>query len=115
MIQLVVTEKGHTANIQVISPLGYGLDENAIAAIQKWEFVPGQKNGAAIPVRATIEVNFRYLGTVFDEKYERQRTEYNIALQTLKNGKAAARDSAVQSMLKLSKQNFPAAVYLVGM
>ncbi len=57
-MQLVVTEKGRAGDIQVISPLGYGLDENAVAAIQKWEFMPARKDGAAVPVRATIEVNF---------------------------------------------------------
>ncbi len=115
MLQLVVSEKGRAADIQVISPLGYGLDENAIAAIQKWEFMPGQKNGVAVPVRATIMVNFRFVGTGFDEAAERRRTEYNVALQSLIRNKAPARDHAVESILKLARQNFPGALYLVGL
>ncbi len=120
MLQLVVTEKGRAGDIQVISPLGYGLDENAVAAIQKWEFMPGQKDGAAVPVRATIEVNFRFVGTGFDEGYERRRTQFNVALQALRHVDAtipsqAARDRGVQSMTKLAQQNFPGAVYLIGM
>jgi TonB family protein len=110
----VVTEKGRAADIQVISPLGYGLDENAIAAIQQWEFVPGQKDGVAVPVRAIITVNFRYIGSAFDEGNERRRTEYNMALQSLLRDKAPAKDRAVESMLKLARQNFPGALYLVG-
>jgi TonB family protein len=120
VLQLVVTEKGRPADIQVISPLGYGLDENAVAAIQKWEFLPGQKDGGAIPVRATIEVNFRFPGTAFDDGYERRRTQFNVALQALRHVDAgivnqAAKDRAVQSMIKLDQQNFPGAVYLIGM
>jgi TonB family protein len=115
VLQLVVTEKGRPANIQVISPLGYGLDENAIAAIQKWEFIPGQKDGVAVPVRATIMVNFRFVGTGFDEAGERRRTEYNVALQSLIRDKGPARDRSIESILKLARQKFPGALYLVGL
>jgi len=114
VVQLVVTEKGRAADIQVISPLGYGLDENAIAAIQKWQFVPGLKDGAAVGIRATIEVNFRFLGIAFDEGYEHQRTQFNVALQSLKR-EQPAKNRAVESILKLGQQHFPAALYLVGM
>ena len=115
VLQLVVTEKGRAADIQVISPLGYGLDENAIAAIHQWEFVPGQKGGVPVPVRATIMVNFRFVGTGFDEAGERRRTEYNVALQSRLRDKGPAKDRAVESMLKLARQNFPGALYLVGL
>jgi TonB family protein len=124
VLQLVVTEKGRASDIQVISPVGYGLDEKAVAAIEKWEFVPGQKDGASVPVRATIEVNFRFPGSGFDEGHERRRTQFNVALGDLKFAALAttspaaatkAKDRAVESMTKLAQQNFPGAVYLVGM
>jgi TPR repeat protein len=99
----------------VISPLGYGLDENAIAAIQKWEFAPGKKDGTAVSIRATVEVSFRFLGTAFDEAYERRRTEFNVALQTLRRVEPTAKERAVASMVKLSQQNFPGALYVVGL
>ena len=114
VLQLVVSTKGRAADIQVISPLGYGLDESAIAAIQKWEFVPGHKNSVAVPVRATITVNFRFVGTGFDEANERRRTEYNVALQSLIRDKGPTRDRAVEKVLKLARENFPGALYLVG-
>lgn len=114
VLQLVVTEKGRAAEIQVISPLGYELDERAIAAIQQWEFVPGQKNGVPVPVRATIEVNFRFAGMGFDENYERRRTEFNLALQALRRDDQKAKERAVQTMLKLANQKLPAALYVVG-
>lgn len=115
VIQLIVSEGGRAAEIQVISPLGFGLDESAIAAIQKWEFFPGQKDGKAVPVWATIEVNFRYLGSGFDEGYEHRRTQNNLALQALKENSETAEAGAIERMLRLAKQNFPAALYLTGM
>jgi len=41
--------------------LGLGLDQKAIEAVEKWKFRPGLKDGRAVPVYATIEVNFRLL------------------------------------------------------
>jgi TonB family protein len=52
---------GIARNINVVRGLGLGLDENAITAIQQWHFQPGTKDGAPVPVIATIEVNFRLL------------------------------------------------------
>ena|SRR5450631_852268 len=36
LLQLVVDEQGKAAQIEVLSPLGYGLDENAIDAVSQW-------------------------------------------------------------------------------
>ena len=45
ILQIVINEKGRATDITVISPLGFGLDEQAQAAVEKWEFVPGMKAG----------------------------------------------------------------------
>ena len=66
-------------------------------------------------MRATVEVNFRFLGTAFDEAYERRRTEFNVALQALRRVEPNAKERAVASMVKLSQQNFPGALYVVGL
>jgi TonB family protein len=58
---IVVDEKGNPRDLKVIRPLGLGLDQKAIEAVQKWRFRPGQKDGHPVPVQATIEVNFRLL------------------------------------------------------
>ena len=61
VIQLVVDEKGNPRDMKVIRPLGLGLDQKAIEAVEKWRFRPGQKDGKSVAVFATIEVNFRLL------------------------------------------------------
>jgi TonB family protein len=58
---VVVDEHGNPRDLRVIRPLGLGLDQKAIEAVEKWKFNPGKKDGKAVPVQATIEVNFRLL------------------------------------------------------
>lgn len=61
VLYVVVDEKGAPRDLRVVRPLGLGLDEKAIEAVTKWRFRPGYKDGKAVPVAATIEVNFRLL------------------------------------------------------
>jgi len=58
---VVVDEKGNPKDLKVIRPLGLGLDQKAIEAVEKWKFRPGMKDGKPVAVQATIEVNFRLL------------------------------------------------------
>ncbi len=61
VIALIVDEKGNPREMRVVRPLGLGLDQKAIEAVEKWRFRPGMKDGKPVPVQATIEVNFRLL------------------------------------------------------
>lgn len=61
VLYVVVDEKGMPRDLKVVRPLGLGLDEKAIEAVMKWKFRPGYKDGKAVAVAATIEVNFRLL------------------------------------------------------
>jgi protein TonB len=61
VLQLVVDEHGLPKDPKVTRSLGLGLDQKAIEAVMKWRFKPGMKDGKAVPVFATIEVNFRLL------------------------------------------------------
>lgn len=116
VFQMVVNEKGRPTDIAVISPLGFGLDEQAQAAIETWEFAPGTKDGRPVKILATVEVNFRFPDLWFDEKAEHRRTSFNVDLETLKKPRAsaAAVDRAVKSMQDLCQQRFPPAMYVVG-
>ncbi len=61
VLSIVVDEQGLPRNFKVVKPLGLGLDEKAIEAVQKWRFSPAKMNGKAVAVQATVEVNFRLL------------------------------------------------------
>lgn len=61
ILAIIVDPNGQARDIRVVRPLGLGLDEKAIEAVRKWRFKAGQKDGAAVPVQATVEVNFRLL------------------------------------------------------
>lgn len=114
LLQIVVTEHGRASNIEVISPLGFGLDEKAEQAILKWEFIPAQKDGMPVPVLATVEVNFRWAGAGFDQGYEERRTRFNVALKSLQHKGPKTTEDSVKTMLALAKENFPPALYVVG-
>src|SRR5579871_401441 len=60
-VSLEVGTDGVPRNVQVVSGLGMGLDEEAVKAVQQWTFKPGTKDGQAVPVAANVEVNFRLL------------------------------------------------------
>jgi TonB family protein len=60
-LSIIVQSDGTPTAIVVTKSLGFGLDEAAIDAVRKWRFNPGQKNGESVPVKATVEVNFRFL------------------------------------------------------
>lgn len=59
VLELEVWPDGKAHNVQVVEGLGYGLDEEATKAVQLWEFEPAMKEGKAVRVRATVEMNFR--------------------------------------------------------
>ncbi len=61
LLFIVVDEYGNPRDLKVIRPAGWGLDERALEAVQKWRFNPGRKDGRPVAVQATVEVNFRLL------------------------------------------------------
>jgi TonB family protein len=111
-IELVIDEKGRPTEKKVISPLGFGLDENALAAVRKWKFAPGTKEGKPVPVVAIVETNFKLTATSVIDKAETQRTAFNVALAGLKRTQSV--EKAVKSMQDLAKQGFPPAMHAIG-
>jgi hypothetical protein len=41
-----------------VKGLGYGLDENALAALEAWRFAPALRNGLPVSAVAEIEIHF---------------------------------------------------------
>ncbi|HEX3694840.1 MAG TPA: energy transducer TonB [Polyangia bacterium] len=60
VLEVVVGADGRPRDIHVVSGLGHGLTEAAIAALKACRFSPGQKNGLAVPVRLR-EFKIRFL------------------------------------------------------
>jgi len=60
-LSVVIDEHGIPTDIRVIAPLGLGLDEKAVQAVQHWRFRPGLRNGKPVKVQAAVVVTFRLL------------------------------------------------------
>jgi len=60
-LKVIVDRNGLARDIEVVKPLEPGLDQNAIVAVSQWQFAPGTKDGHAVDVVATIEINFKLL------------------------------------------------------
>lgn len=61
VLSVEVHPDGRAHNMQVVRPLGLGLDDRAIEAVSQWRFQPATQNGQPVTVIATIEVNWRLL------------------------------------------------------
>ena len=59
VLWLVVGPDGKPRDIRVSRPLGMGLDQKAIDAVQRWRFAPAMKDGRPVAVQINVEVNFR--------------------------------------------------------
>jgi TonB family protein len=57
-LTIVVDKKGDVADAKVVKGLGYGLDENAIAAVKEWKYKPAEKDGEPIAVKMEVTVDF---------------------------------------------------------
>ena len=59
VLWVVIGADGTPRDIRVQRSLGMGLDEKAVAAVKNWRFQPAMKDGRAVTVQVSIEVNFR--------------------------------------------------------
>jgi TonB family protein len=55
----VIGADGRPSEIAVARPIGFGLDENAVAAIRNASFEPAIKDGKPVPVMLDLYVSFR--------------------------------------------------------
>jgi protein TonB len=51
ILDVIVSETGRVRDVHVVSGLGHGLTEAAVAAVKGCRFSPGEKDGRAVPVR----------------------------------------------------------------
>lgn len=58
VLAVIIEPTGTTRDIQIVTPIGLGLDEKAVAAVSTWKFDPAEKGGEPVPVMVNIEVTF---------------------------------------------------------
>jgi len=114
VIEVIIDESGRVADQFLLSPLGYGLDENALAATAGWTFRPAMKDGKPVKVLVSIEVNFRFLGAGFDAAAEKKRTSFNMAVHDFHSADPKRQEKAVKTMEDLARQKFPEGMYAWG-
>jgi len=57
-LQVLVDENGAPQEIKIVRPLGLGLDQKAIEAVQQWRFKPVLLNGQPTKVQTMVTLNF---------------------------------------------------------
>jgi TonB family protein len=71
----VIGSDGKPGEIAVARPIGFGLDENAVAAIRKAKFSPAVKDGKPVPVMLDLVVQFRIFSKLTATKSEPETAE----------------------------------------
>jgi TonB family protein len=59
ILQIIVDSSGMTHSVDVIRPLGYGLDQKAVETVKQYRFKPALKDGKPVAVYLTVTINFR--------------------------------------------------------
>ncbi|HEY4904703.1 MAG TPA: energy transducer TonB [Candidatus Sulfotelmatobacter sp.] len=58
VLWLVVDSAGRVRDVRVSRPLGVGLDQKAVDAILKWQFLPSRKDGEPVSIEIAVMVEF---------------------------------------------------------
>jgi TonB family protein len=58
VVNLHLEPDGKVTNLSIVHALGMGLDERALAAVQKYTFSPATQNGIPVLVELNVEINF---------------------------------------------------------
>ena len=59
LLSTIVGASGDPKNVTIVRPIGFGLDEQAVAAVEHAKFRPGLHEGQPVPVVVNVQVTFR--------------------------------------------------------
>jgi len=59
LLSTVVGPSGQPSHVVIVRPIGFGLDEQAVAAVSHAHFQPGLRDGQPVPVMVNLQVTFR--------------------------------------------------------
>jgi periplasmic protein TonB len=60
LIQAVVNARGEVTQVEILRPIGLGLDDEAARSVSAWRFEPAKRNGIPVAVLVQVEVSFRF-------------------------------------------------------
>jgi TonB family protein len=122
VLWLVVDSEGMPQKVKVTRPVGMGLDDKAIEAVQQWRFLPSLKDGNPVAVQINVEVSF-HLYNQGDKKpklFQKAnagdaKAQFEIAQILLGDPYLAKDDSKGFAFLeKAAKQGLPPAQFAMG-
>lgn len=58
VLRVIVDEKGKTKVVDIVTPMGFGLDQAAIDAVHRWEYEPAKRDGMPVKVYVRVQFNF---------------------------------------------------------
>ena len=58
VLRVIVDEKGKPTVVDIVTPMGFGLDQAAINAVSKWEYEPAKRDGKPVKVYVRVQFNF---------------------------------------------------------
>ena len=58
LLDVIINERGEASVIDILRPLGGGLDDKAIETLETWQFKPATYNGEPVAVHVNIETKF---------------------------------------------------------
>jgi TonB family protein len=113
VLSMVVDRAGIPQDIEVLRPLGYGLDQNALKTIATWRFQPAKRANQPVDQFAVVTVSFRLM----DDDALWHMKELNAYGQHVSqlNGSPAEVEKAIKGFLKLAKRGMPEAAYTYGL
>ncbi|HEX8892265.1 MAG TPA: energy transducer TonB [Terriglobales bacterium] len=59
VLAIAINKNGQIDEVKIIQRLDPDLDQAAVDAVKRWRFAPAEKDGAAVPSQAQVEMSFR--------------------------------------------------------
>jgi TonB family protein len=58
VVSLEVDKTGAVRDVQIVQPIGCGLDDAAVRAVRQWRFAPAKRNGEPVAVLVEVEMSY---------------------------------------------------------
>jgi protein TonB len=58
ILRAIITSDGEVRQVEIIKPLGFGLEDGAVAAVENWRFKPATLDGKPVAVICQLTVKF---------------------------------------------------------